>query len=281
MLNKGNMNNEAKEFLRGFKTMFTDLKTKGRRIKQIPNLITLSRLGLTCFIPPLALSGNLVAASILTAIAASTDAVDGFAARKLDAVSEFGKNLDPVCDKLFAGVLIAPLLLNSSPILTVGLIANLVLEAGIARVNLKSKSKGNAPKTTWLGKVKTTMLSVLLGTIYLSFSQPLSFLVIPMVYSLATATQLMALVDYYRIDAEKDIAKSFHFDDLPIDSNELEDTNSKSVEKQSSNDLTKDEEYSKEDYIQLREDINRVYADQNSEAEKDINQINEFQKTKK
>lgn len=281
MLNKGNMNNEAKEFLRGFKTMFTDLKTKGRRIKQIPNLITLSRLGLTCFIPPLALSGNLVAATILTAIAASTDAVDGFAARKLDAVSEFGKNLDPVCDKLFAGVLIAPLLLNSSSILTVGLIANLVLEAGIARVNLKSKSKGNAPKTTWLGKVKTTMLSVLLGTIYLSFSQPLSFLVIPMVYSLATATQLMALVDYYRIDAEKDIAKSFHFDDLPIDSNELEDTNSKSVEKQSSNDLTKDEEYSKEDYIQLREDINRVYADQNSEAEKDINQINEFQKTKK
>lgn len=278
MKNKDNAKNDLQEFLNGFKNLFTDLKTKGRRTKQIPNLITLSRLGLSCFIPPLALSGNLVAATIVTALAASTDAVDGLAARKLDAVSDFGRNLDPVCDKLFAGILIAPLLLNSSTLLTVGLITNLVLEAGIASINLRSKARGNAPKTTWLGKIKTTLLSVLLATIYLSFSHPLNFVIIPMIYSLATASQFMTLVDYYRIDAEKEIVKAFHTDDLSSDSAELKDEKSESPEKEKVEEIEEKTVYTKEDYLKLKEDVEILYTEHDDTQ---MTQNNGFQKTKK
>ena len=113
------MKNDFKEFINGFKAMFTDLKTKEGRRKQVPNWITFSRLVLSCFIPPLAMSGNLIAlgwASGLAVVALGTDFVDGKLARKLDAVSEFGKNLDPVCDKLAAAILLAPLILKSSPL---------------------------------------------------------------------------------------------------------------------------------------------------------------------
>lgn len=195
------------EFLNGFKNMINDLCTKGKRIKQIPNLLTLSRVGFALIIPPLAMSGGLIPAGILTIIAALTDGIDGFVARKLDAVSEFGKNLDPVCDKIFAGLLLLPLIGKVSPLLSLGLCANVALELGIAGVNLKSKAKGNIPRTTILGKIKTGMLSILIASLYVSFSYQAITSIIPIIYALATTTQVVTLIDYERIDKAKDIKK--------------------------------------------------------------------------
>jgi len=207
MKNIKNFIKDIIEFLNGFKNMISDLSTKGRRIKQIPNLLTLSRVGFALIIPPLALSGGLIPAAILTVCAALTDAIDGYAARKLEAVSEFGKNLDPVCDKIFAGLLLLPLIGNVTPLLSLGLCANVALELGIAGVNLKSKAKGNIPRTTILGKFKTGMLSILIATLYISFSYQAITSIIPIIYALATTTQAITLLDYQRIDKKKDIQK--------------------------------------------------------------------------
>lgn len=201
------MKNDFKEFMDGFKAMFTDLKTKEGRRKQIPNWITFSRLVLSCFIPPLAMSGNLIAlgwASGLAAVALGTDFVDGKLARKLNAVSEFGKNLDPVCDKLAAAILLAPLMIKASPIITLSLCVNLGLEAGIALVNLNSKAKGNKPKTTILGKVKTASLSALLVSSYLSFSIPVFATITPIAEVITLILQTKTLIDYKRIDKKED-----------------------------------------------------------------------------
>ena len=201
------MKNDFKEFINGFKAMFTDLKTKEGRRKQIPNWITFSRLVLSCFIPPLAMSGNLIAlgwASGLAAVALGTDFVDGKLARKLNAVSEFGKNLDPVCDKLSAAILLAPLMIKASPIITLSLCVNLGLEAGIALVNLNSKAKGNKPKTTILGKVKTASLSALLVSSYLSFSIPVFATITPIAEVITLILQTKTLIDYKRIDKKED-----------------------------------------------------------------------------
>ena len=68
--------------------------------KQIPNMITWSRLGL--------LAGSLG----LFIASATTDKLDGFLARKLNCVSSFGAKLDAVCDKalsIVGGVLTIPL----------------------------------------------------------------------------------------------------------------------------------------------------------------------------
>lgn len=194
-----------KEFLDGFQNMIKDLNTKGKRIKQIPNLLTLSRVGFAFIIPPVAITGNLIGATILTICAILTDALDGFAARKLNAISEFGKNLDPVCDKIFAAALLFPLIGNVSSALSLGLGINILLELGIALVNVKSKIKGNIPRTTILGKIKTATLSGLIATLYLSFTYQSIIALIPFIYALTVIIQSITLVNYNQIDKKKDI----------------------------------------------------------------------------
>ena len=208
------MKKDFEEFINGLKTMFTDLKTKGRRHKQIPNLITLSRLVLSCFIPPLILSGGIVPAGIVASFALATDFIDGKIARKLNAVSEFGKNLDPVCDKLSAAILLAPLMIKLSPAMVSSLCVNLGLEAGISLVNLNSKVKGNIPRTTIAGKIKTASLFFLLGSSYLSFSITKFTDAISWLEVFTLGLQTYTLAEYKIIDMVKDKARQAASEDV-------------------------------------------------------------------
>lgn len=83
--------------------MFREKLLAVRALWNIPNILTVSRVGL---IPVLLLIAYLpishrheIAASIF-AIAAATDWFDGYLARTLDQGSAFGRFLDPVADKL-------------------------------------------------------------------------------------------------------------------------------------------------------------------------------------
>lgn len=142
-----------------FKEAFTDLKTKGRRHRQIPNILTATRLiAAPFFIIPAAIFGNVPLILIFTVVFSLTDAVDGFIARKWNLVSELGKDLDAICDKVFAGtLLLATSLFN--PVL----LCNLFFEALIAIVNAKEKIDGRKPRSLYIGKVKTCVLYPLLG----------------------------------------------------------------------------------------------------------------------
>lgn len=77
------------------------------KIVTLPNLLSLIRL---CFIPiflVLLLNGHDLPATILFAVAASTDWVDGQVARRTNQVSRLGQLLDPFVDRLLmiSGVL--------------------------------------------------------------------------------------------------------------------------------------------------------------------------------
>jgi len=80
-------------------------------IFELPNLLSLTRLFLGLFIPFLLLSpsyGHHVTAAILFIFGSLTDYWDGVAARKMGKVTNFGKIMDPLADKvltlgLFAG----------------------------------------------------------------------------------------------------------------------------------------------------------------------------------
>ena len=66
----------------------------------IPNLLSLLRLGLIPFYASLYLRGTIPQASIILGISCLTDLLDGFIARRFDMVSDLGKFLDPLADKI-------------------------------------------------------------------------------------------------------------------------------------------------------------------------------------
>lgn len=175
------------------KGCINDLKHKETRKKQIPNLLTASRMFAPLFIAPAALSGNFLLAGVLTAGFAATDAVDGHFARKYNAISEFGKDLDPFCDKIFAGGLIVPLVF-----IYPSLLVNLGLEAVISKINYTSKVKGNIPRTNMFGKVKTASLSLLLVAGYLANSMNIPSFVIPGLMGVTTVLQVITASSYYK-----------------------------------------------------------------------------------
>jgi cardiolipin synthase len=74
-------------------------------LANLPNLITAARISMVFPIAWLLWQGYYVESLILTAVAGASDAVDGWLARRLDAVSPFGAALDPVADKLLVAVI--------------------------------------------------------------------------------------------------------------------------------------------------------------------------------
>jgi len=71
------------------------------RILTIPNILSLARLATVPVFVWLFVTDKTNAAVTLYAIAAWTDFFDGYLARKLNSVSELGKLLDPLADRVF------------------------------------------------------------------------------------------------------------------------------------------------------------------------------------
>lgn len=75
----------------------------------LPNILTLSRIGVIPLIVTFLMMDNLVARWFAFAIfvyAAITDYFDGYLARKMNIVSPLGRMLDPIADKLIVGALL-------------------------------------------------------------------------------------------------------------------------------------------------------------------------------
>ncbi len=70
------------------------------KLKHIPNILCVIRILLVFVFVYLALSDNLYAALIVFFAAGATDVVDGYLARRNNWISDLGKILDPLADKL-------------------------------------------------------------------------------------------------------------------------------------------------------------------------------------
>jgi len=84
---------------------------------QIPNTLTVLRILLVpvfaiAFVTPGEVAR--LTAFALFCVAALSDALDGFAARKLNAGSDFGRMLDPIADKILVGVALMLLVAEGS-----------------------------------------------------------------------------------------------------------------------------------------------------------------------
>lgn len=151
-------------YVNEIKKAFADLRIKGRRYRQIPNLLTASRLiAAPLFIIPSALCKNITLLVIFVTFFSLTDALDGFIAHRYNLVSDLGRDLDAICDKLFAFSL-----LIAASIFSPLLFFNMLLEALIAFINIREKLNNHEPVSVLTGKIKTWLLYPLLGIVFLN-----------------------------------------------------------------------------------------------------------------
>jgi CDP-diacylglycerol--glycerol-3-phosphate 3-phosphatidyltransferase len=76
------------------------------KILTLSNSISFLRIFLAIPTVLFFLDGNLAATATLMSFAYITDLLDGYVARKTNTISEFGKAIDPVADKIFVAALI-------------------------------------------------------------------------------------------------------------------------------------------------------------------------------
>jgi CDP-diacylglycerol---glycerol-3-phosphate 3-phosphatidyltransferase len=143
----------------------------------LPNILTLSRIGIIPFFvaiyySPLEMAG--VWASVIFILAAITDAIDGYLARRWQQTTALGAFLDPVADKLIVTVALI-MLVHTYADLWLTLAAMIIISREIiisalrewmAELGLRAKVA-----VSWLGKVKTA--SQMLAIILLLYQQPL------------------------------------------------------------------------------------------------------------
>lgn len=129
------------------------------RILTIPNAITLVRLLLLpVFVYLLFGQEDRFAAGWLLLGIGSTDWIDGYLARRLNQVSNVGKIIDPVADRLLFFVGVGSILIDGSVPTWVAILV-LVREVAIAVATLALAAAGaRRIDVTWIGKTATFLL---------------------------------------------------------------------------------------------------------------------------
>ncbi len=144
----------------------------------IPNVLTLIRIGL---IPVFVLAFYLpfdwshIATTTIFAIAAITDMLDGYLARKLGQVSVLGAFLDPVADKLMIAVALVVLVqTHPNPLFAIpaAIIVGREIAVSALREWMAELGRRTSVAVSVIGKFKT--LSQMLALLFLLYGKPIN-----------------------------------------------------------------------------------------------------------
>lgn len=123
------------------------------------NIITLVRMAMIPFFIFFGLKATPSAdiiALVLFVVASATDALDGYVARKYNQITDFGKFVDPLADKLL--VVAALLIFIERGQMASWLVFIIVArEFIITSLRIVAMSKGRVMAAAWSGKVKTAI----------------------------------------------------------------------------------------------------------------------------
>ena len=152
----------------------------------LPNKITIARILLVpimMIIPFIGINGDLwyglpisnIVILVIFLIASLTDYLDGHIARKRNIVTNFGKFLDPIADKLL--VLAALVMLVESGILP-GWIPIIIAarEFMVSAIRMLAASEGKVIAASKLGKIKTVTQMVAISLAFLDTSPFMKFM---------------------------------------------------------------------------------------------------------
>ena len=169
-------------------------------LKFIPNILTIIRFLMIPIIIFSVINGDYLVAFILFTISGITDIVDGFIARKFNLISNFGKLMDPLADKLTQVSMLAILVLqNIIPIwiLVIVVLKEFIMVCGASFLY----GKDVVVYSKWYGKLATVLfyIAIVSSLLIAEFNVTNSFANFDMyLYYLALVTTIFSLIMYIK-----------------------------------------------------------------------------------
>jgi CDP-diacylglycerol--glycerol-3-phosphate 3-phosphatidyltransferase len=162
----------------------------------LPNALTMLRI-LAVPVVVVALLGETpngdTLAAIVFALAAFTDGLDGYLARSRDAVTTFGKLVDPLADKLLVtAALVSLVSLGRCPAWVAMVI--IAREFAVTTLRAVAAERGVVIQASWLGKLKTTLQ---IGAVFGLIAADPSPLGVDLLVYAAAAVTVISGVDYF------------------------------------------------------------------------------------
>ena len=173
----------------------------------IANLLSVSRIFLT--IPSLMLfdSGNKILGLLFLIIIIITDFTDGIAARRLGQVSDFGKALDPISDKVVIITFFVYLMIKSEfPIWYFASLISRDLILSYLSLWVKRKS-GTMPETNVPGKIAVNFIALMIIAWFMEWEDVKMFGLWSSILFLVYST-IVYIRDYYNILYKKVAAEN-------------------------------------------------------------------------
>jgi CDP-diacylglycerol--glycerol-3-phosphate 3-phosphatidyltransferase len=162
----------------------------------LPNLLTLLRIVAVPVVVVALLdetpNGDKLAA-VVFALAAVTDGLDGYIARSRGSITNFGKLMDPVADKLLITAALVSLVSLGRLAAWVAMVI-IAREFAVTALRAVAAERGAVIAASWLGKVKTTLQ--IAAVFALIATNPATLAVDLLVYAAVAATVISG-ADYF------------------------------------------------------------------------------------
>ena len=175
--------------------------------KHVPNILTIIRFLLIPIIVIFAFEDNYVATFIVLTLSGLTDVLDGYIARKYNFISNFGKLMDPLADKMTQVALLGTLAIqNIIPvwIIVVVIIKEFLMVSGASFLY----GKELVVSSKWYGKLTTVLFYIAIvcslftqywnGTLINKYSLSAIPEFHTYIYYLAVLTTIFSLIMYIK-----------------------------------------------------------------------------------
>lgn len=142
-------------------------------------------------------SGSKYIAAAIFIIASLTDTLDGYLARKYQLVSNFGKFMDPLADKLLVcSALICFVAIPDNPMPAWGVIVIVGRDFIISGFRLVASDSGVVIAASWWGKIKTVVQMVMSVLLIFNFEGKVFDTIEYIFIYAAIILTVVSLVDY-------------------------------------------------------------------------------------
>ena len=166
-------------------------------LKHIPNILTILRFIFIPIILYFIFTGNYILGIVFFTISGITDVLDGFIARKFNLVSNFGKLMDPLADKLTQIATLTSLVITDIIpiwILIIVLAKEFIMIVGASFLY----GKDVVVYSKWYGKLATVLfyLAIVCSLLINQFHFNISFRIDLYLYYFAILATIFSLVMY-------------------------------------------------------------------------------------